>query len=316
MDFLKRIMIVATLMSLLIACSASGEEKSEEEVSESAIQNEGPSEMLFKIDTFEYDQNTDQFSLRFSTNLPDDTPVIFRMGTENADYESGDGVMIEEESARVYSGTVTKYEFHRSLSSEMPVKDTTYLLDVEVPYIEGETPENLSSLDYSNVSVVFADTANGFELKQADSIVLGDEHLTELIEEETIAKPIKLSEEFANYNEGYYTALKNQLDLIGSNFELVYEDLHSPLLLEDLVRWTKEFNELLDIYEQKAAPVTEKDQELYAITQELIENQRKANEKIIQGLEESDDLSLVIASQYIDTVVDLYLKGYDLVRES
>ncbi|MEH7236434.1 hypothetical protein [Bacillus sp. JJ1562] len=123
-----------------------------------------------------------------------------------------------------------------------------------------------------------------------------------------------LSQEFLEYNRKYYTAYKNSLDLIGSNFELIYEGYYSSDLIDDLIVWTTEFNELLDVYEQNSNPVNENDKNLYTITNQMITQQRAANEQIIKGLKNGDNQSLKLAGQYLETVTNLYLEGYSIIE--
>lgn len=124
----------------------------------------------------------------------------------------------------------------------------------------------------------------------------------------------ELSQEFLEYNKKYYQAYKNSLDLIGSNFELIYEGNYSSLLIDDLITWTNEFNELLDVYEQNAIPETDADQQLYDITKEMIGEQREANKYILDGLENNHGQSFVNAGEYLDAVADLYMKGNNLLE--
>ena len=51
-----------------------------------------------------------------------------------------------------------------------------------------------------------------------------------------------LSQDFLEYNRKFYALYKNDLDLIDSNFELIYDGYSSSNLMDDLIVWTKEFN--------------------------------------------------------------------------
>lgn len=103
------------------------------------------------------------------------------------------------------------------------------------------------------------------------------------------------------------------MDLIGSNFEILAMDGYgNQNIVDDLVRWTNEFGELLDVYEGNSVPVNEIDQELYSHTIEMVKYQKEANEFIIKGLVEKDDLSFLIAEEYLYTIGDMYLEGYNM----
>jgi hypothetical protein len=139
----------------------------------------------------------------------------------------------------------------------------------------------------------------------------------EVVEETvTVEAPLEvtLSQDFLEYNQKYYTAYKNSLDLIGSNFELIADGFGTPNLIDDLIVWTNEFNELLDVYGQNAIPSNEVDKNLYSITTEMISKQREANNYILNGLDNYDEQSIVIAGEYLDSIVDLYLNGNALIN--
>jgi hypothetical protein len=134
-----------------------------------------------------------------------------------------------------------------------------------------------------------------------------DEELQSKVKED------QLTPDFFDYNKKYYQSYKNSMDLISSNFELISEGEYSPALIDDLITWTNEFNELLDVYEADAIPVTNADKKLKSITEEMITNQREANNYILQGLKNSDNESLINAASYLETVVSLYAEGYELL---
>ncbi|WP_349407925.1 hypothetical protein [Pseudalkalibacillus sp. SCS-8] len=124
-----------------------------------------------------------------------------------------------------------------------------------------------------------------------------------------------LTEDFLEYNDKYYTAFKNNLDLIGGNFELIYEGNYSSNLIDDLIIWTNEFDELLDVYTDNAKPTNELDKKLYSITIEMITKQREANKFIKKGLENTDDdLSWITAGEYLNSSTKLFLEGYELIN--
>ena len=121
-----------------------------------------------------------------------------------------------------------------------------------------------------------------FKYRIPGTVTISDAHSNSEVEANEVEE--SLSQDLSAYNRKYYDAYKNQLDLIGSNFELIYEGYSTPDLIDDLIRWTQEFNELLDVYEQNATPQNDVDQSLYAITTQMINEQREANDYIIKGL--------------------------------
>jgi hypothetical protein len=208
------------------------------------------------------------------------------------------------------------------------------LYECEIALIDLQTTHHHYSVEYSpyrKSSFLFKDTEKiynadsnnevkthqlketGKPAEESDEIESEDTMDTEKAADEENEN--QLSEEFAEYNSKYYTGFKNQLDLIGSNFELIYDGYRTSALTSDLIRWTIEFDELLDVYEQNAQPLNEMDEELFSITRDMITNQREANQRIIKGLEESDDLSLVIAGEYIESVADLYIEGNEYLEK-
>ncbi|WP_404455264.1 hypothetical protein [Oceanobacillus kapialis] len=124
----------------------------------------------------------------------------------------------------------------------------------------------------------------------------------------------EFSKTFSNYNKEFYEIFKNNLDLIGSNFELIHEGNYSPALIGDLITWIEEFNEIIDVYESKAIPITKADQELYIITNDMVTNQREANAYILKGLNNEGAKSLIEAGEYLNSSIDLYTKGYNLIQ--
>lgn len=136
----------------------------------------------------------------------------------------------------------------------------------------------------------------------------------ELKEVQEVEETEELSKDFLDYNQRYYKGFKSNLDLIAGNFELIYDGYETSALIDDLIVWTNEFNGLLDVYEQNAFPENETDRNLYAITQQMIAEQREANKNIIEGLQNNDDLPLLIAGEYINTSTELFLEGYSLIQ--
>jgi hypothetical protein len=179
------------------------------------------------------------------------------------------------------------------------VQLSIHLAPVEPVYEEvtGET-ELADGLEESETSI----GSKEVEIEQTDLEVNIDS-------EEEIEVEESLSHEFKEFNTTYYTHYKNYLDLIGSNFQLVADDMYSQNLIDDLITWTNEFNELLDVYEQRAEPINIDDQQLYSITNEMISNQRNANDNIIKALQDYDNETLMNAGPYLETVADLYLEG-------
>lgn len=178
-----------------------------------------------------------------------------------------------------------------------------YSVDLIREYNDSEFV-SIDSHSYPNFDVTIRSKNT---LPLAEIAPLEDRGIVETVEE---IVEITYSKEFIEYNKKFYAGFKNYLDLIGSNFELIEDGYISTALVEDLIMYTDEFNELLSGYEKNAIRVNEKDENLFELTTEMITYQREANANIKKGLHNGDDLSLLIAGEYLSTVVDIYIKGY------
>lgn len=124
------------------------------------------------------------------------------------------------------------------------------------------------------------------------------------------------SNEFLDYNEKYYKNFKNQLELVAYNFEILAMDgFANQNIVDDLITWTSEFNELLDVYEVNAVLVNEADQKLHDHTIEMIGEQRTVNKNILDGLTLYDGTYFITTGDHLDSVVDMYVEGSNLLTE-
>lgn len=137
----------------------------------------------------------------------------------------------------------------------------------------------------------------------------------EVIEEEVLVdEPVRYSDDFEAYTADYYHHFGNYEDLLGSNFEILAMDgFGNQNIVDDLIRWTQEFDEFLDVYENRAEPLNEVDLKLYHHTLTMIDRQRAVNRNVILGLTEYDEYYLLQAANELAPVVDLYLEGEDLL---
>ncbi|TCI63987.1 hypothetical protein [Exiguobacterium sp. SH3S1] len=137
----------------------------------------------------------------------------------------------------------------------------------------------------------------------------------EVVEGEVLVdEPVHYSDDFNAYNAKYYQHFGNYEDLLGSNFEILAMDgFGNQNILDDLIRWTQEFDEFLDVYEDGAKPLNEVDLALYHHTLTMIDQQRTVNRNVILGLTEYDEYYLLEAANELASVVDLFLEGEDLL---
>ncbi|RNF39618.1 hypothetical protein [Planococcus salinus] len=291
-----------------------------------------------------YDKESQVLSADFYTNIPLGTEVGGAIHTPNGDlFHAIEPVEIEKENEN-------RVEFHITDDMIQGLQDGFYFLEMFIEINENKDFYNHdlggSQLQVSrryesseDVSVSKALDSVGdaytlyiksselnFETGLTDEerkIALENAQAEEAVEEseeveadiqETIGKT-EYSSSFKEYNDMYYKSFRNQLDLIGSNFEILAMDgYENQNIVDDLIRWTSEFNELLNVYEVNAIPATEKDEELYVHTIQMIEHQRGANGYIITGLTERDDLSFFIAGEHLYTITDMFLEGLEMLN--
>ncbi|MGK7376395.1 hypothetical protein ACSFXN_01065 [Planococcus sp. 1R117A] len=302
----------------------------------------GNKKISIDLNTLSYDKQNRVLSADFSTNIPIGTEVGVALHTPNGD------LFHALEPVEIESGNGNRVEFPITDDMVQGLGDGFYFFEVIIEVNENkdfyshelggsklevseryEGSEDVSvSTVTSSVSVNEAYTLYinsnelNFETELTDEerkIALENVHIKETeeakteVQEATVETDFSLS--FKEYNDKYYKTFKNQLDLIGSNFEILAMDgYENQNIVDDLIRWTKEFDELLNVYEENAITATDKDEELHAHTMQLIEHQRGANGYIITGLTERDDLSFLIAEEYLYTIADMYLEGYEMLN--
>jgi hypothetical protein len=344
----RRLMTIFSVISLLLLVSACGNSLDEAEESElSEVQRE---KLKLTIENMTYNAEKSEVIAEISTNLPDGIEVSAWLSyPEYAGMEAQTDATIHEGENTVLTFSLTEYTKVDLISGDYGIR---LYVDVDGDDVNNPKPYNLPN-DNKNEHMIHDSKVGGTSSELYDeyedsetvdiSRILEDEPYDEedfnlfrytitirsentiplqtdisVPEEKEETQPdneSELSLEFLEYNKRYYQAYKNSLDLIGSNFELIHEGNYSSALIDDLITWTNEFNELLDVYEQNAIPKTDADQELYSITNEMIVKQREANKFILEGLKNNNGQPLVKAGEYLDSVADLYIKGNNLLEE-
>ncbi len=305
--------LIVTLLLLVISSACSKEEREVE-----------PSERVnieAYIEEMEYSKANNTIDVELPTNLPKDTVVdiIANLGEDpySDPYVGGSYRVAVDSEQRI------KTSIDNPLDRDIMNGDYYVVMRID-------SEENLDFLHNDEMGGYFAEISEHYknfqniEIEELDfpdytfkyrvpgTVTITDAHSNS--EAEAIEVEESLSQDFSAYNRKYYEAYKNQLDLIGSNFELIYDGYSTPNLIDDLIRWTKEFNELLDVYAQKAKPQNDVDQGLYVNTIQMINEQREANDYIITGLKNNDDESLMIAGEYLKTTSGLFLDGNSLIE--
>lgn len=183
--------------------------------------------------------------------------------------------------------------------------------DVEhVVIVEGSTSDEF---EYAMKVTTEPVSIREYELLQQAQNEVGAETV---VEEEVLVddEPVRYSDAFEAYTTNYYHHFGNYEDLLGSNFEILAMDgFGNQNIVDDLIRSTQEFDEFLDVYENRAQPLNEVDLTLYHHTLVMIDQQRAVNRNVILGLTEYDEYYLLEAANALSPVVDLYLEGEDLI---
>jgi len=280
------------------------------------------------FDSFDFDSETESIQVVFSTNLPigteihsitimesgkfnivdllegfyilEDSPVTLEIPISDIDFQADEEYIIE-----IYF----KVDFDKEINKNF-LYDTVFG-GLSREMVDAYSDSNLVSVKENGYASYTVYLKSKNKLTLPIGLLKANEKTVEEIEDKVDeVMEDKLSEDFLQFNKEYYGFFKNYLDLIAGNFELMTDGYYSSNLIDDLIMYTNEFNEYLDVYNQDATPTNDVDEVLYKITNEMISNQREVNSYIIKGIENSDDNSLFIAGEYTQTVVDLYLEGY------
>ena len=329
----KYIIGIACIFVILSGCNNTTNEESAREKEIDLIfpeNNSGKRTMSFTIDRAEYIPEDNLVLIELDTNLPDMTEVEVSLNIleetsysiailDNLTTEVVQDGTIQTEFVPEETRPIPNGEYEIGLSVELQETKNSKLLNILEEGI-GYYLNSNSSYTFGELEDEFNNDISMYQNSESVEIELQPEAFTvsnaHTMEEFQVAleNEENLSQEFSDYNRKYYVAFKNNLDLIGSNFELIYDGFSSPDLIDDLIMWTQEFNELLDVYEQNAIPQSEIDHKLFNITNEMNSEQREANEYILQGLKKGDDQSLVIAGEYLKTTTDLFREGNLMVE--
>lgn len=278
-----------------------------------------------------YDSKDDLFKVMFKTNIDAGIEVTADL------YSPVDQSLIGHATHKLtndHEGEYDLIEFENVGFPEFEINGTDVRLGVEIE-VEEDTEKNTDFYNsvvggygddlseqykYSEDVTIVKEESNGIfnYTVEIESNVYTMKHtmpkanITEEIEKN---KNISYSTDFINYNTKYYTNFRNQMDLVASNFEILAMDgFVNQDIVDDLITWTSEFNEVLKVYKTDSIPVNEMDQELHDHTIEMIIEQRLVNENIINGLTENDETYFFTAGDHLENVTDMYLEGYDLLN--
>ncbi|WP_042461606.1 hypothetical protein [Neobacillus dielmonensis] len=337
-ETIKRSLIaVVTVIGLFLIVFSFRNGDEQDEKADEVIKRE---KIRLKIENMSYDPKGNKVYAEISTNLPDGVDVTAWLNFP--DELSAQDVNID---ATIHEGKNTKLTFPISEGNQVISSDYGIELFISV-YYDPDNPDykvNTSMIDdprvggdsqeldeeYSDSDTVFVERILEEDpISDEDyslfhyNITVNSENTYPLKTNVTIPEKNnqtqpnegrELSQEFLEYNQKYYKSYKNYLDLLGSNFELIKDGDYSSDLIDDLITWANEFNELLEVYENDAKPSNDADQELYTITKEMIAEQRKANKYILEGLRNNNGQSITNAGPYLNSAADLYIIGNNLL---
>lgn len=283
-----------------------------------------------------YNEVKRAFNVEYETNVPVGIDVHIKLSTEEKghigsyDYtlnrrESPESIQIEVDD--LYSDNLSSGNFYIDL--EIPVVDMNndnedvneeFLVDdlggkfYELSDHYQESP-TVRIQSYEVKDVIYE--TNYYLSVKSNSIAYENKVLSVIPEQQIVSEKTTLTiytPEFIVYNEKYYTSYKNKMDLIADHFELLaVEGFGNRDIVDDLLIWTSEFDELLDVYEKKSIPINEVDQDLYNHTLEMINEQRIVNKNVIQGLTLENPNYFSTAGTHLTNVAEMYLEGYNLI---
>lgn len=319
---MKRLILVLAFsligLTVLTACSEPDISEAEAEIKEEI------EDLEVTITDLSYDTETQVLLAEFETNVPEGTEVDLKLYTPEYGYLTHDELVVGK------VGAIHHVEFDIPTYSLEDIITGSYVMETEIVVnYEEDYNTHLHSgklggygddlLErYEDSETVEVELGQGFSILDFAVFIKSNEYEIEIAQEEQVEEEVVVEESFSAdfllYNTKYYTAFKNQLDLVGSNFEILAMDgFGNQNIVDDLVMWTNDFNELLDVYETDSIPVNDVDQELHSLTLAMIAEQRKANENILNGLQQVDESYFFMAEDHLYTVGDLYMKGYNLL---
>lgn len=274
-----------------------------------------------------YDEEANLYTIEYQSNINFDleyTAILYN--AKNQVIERRENVTIEKQTGAIWRTDEIKFAPQKNVINEEVFLELVIEVDMNVKNDEliYDSPENVAVVGYgesltehykdSNDVLIEAESSTKYTMTLKSKPEPVEKHsFLDSSEDEEVAL-ISYSNEFLDYNEKYYTHYKNKMDLIADHFELLsVEGFRNQDIVDDLLTWTSEFDELLDVYETNSVPINEADHELYAHTIEMISEQRIVNENVIQGLNLRDANYFSIAGNHLANVTEMYLNGYNLL---
>lgn len=324
--------LAITILLYLSGCTDTGVYKEVEETEEV----EPKEDIYAELHNVTYTEEKGAFNVEYETNVPAGIDVHIKLSTEERghigsyDYpldkrESPESIQIKVDD--LYSDNLSSGNFYIELEIQVvdmnndneDVNEEFLLDDLGGQYYElsdhyQESP-TVKIQSFEVTDVIYE--TNYYLSVKSNSITYENKVLSVIPEQQIVSKKSTstiYTPEFIAYNEGYYTSYKNKMDLIADHFELLaVEGFGNRDIVDDLLIWTSEFEELLDVYEKKSIPINEMDQDLHNHTLEMINEQRIVNKNVIQGLTLENPNYFSTAGNHLTNVAEMYLEGYNLM---
>lgn len=324
--------LAITILMYSSGCTDIVEHKEVEEAEEV-----GPKEDIYaELHNVTYTEEKRAFNVEYETNVPAGIDVHIKLSSEERghigsyDYtldrgEYPESIQIEVDD--LYSDNLSSGNFYIELEIQVvdmnnDNKDVNeeFLFDglggqyyeLSDHYQESSTVKIQS---YEVTDVIYE--TNYYLSVKSNSIAYENKVLSVIPEQQIVSEKSAstiYTPEFIVYNERYYTSYKNKMDLIADHFELLaVEGFGNRDIVDDLLIWTSEFDELLDVYEKKSIPINEMDQDLHNHTLEMINEQRMVNKNVIEGLTLENPNYFSTAGNHLTNVAEMYLEGYNLI---
>lgn len=315
--------LVITILISLSGCSGSN-------ASEKAIDVESKEDIYAELQNVTYNEEEKAFNVEYKTNIPAGIDVNIKLSTIEKGYiGTHDYTLGKEESTEFiqvkvddsYSDNLSSGSFYIELTIQV-ADMTNDSNDINKKFLVdalGGTYEEVSAQYKGDKSVsirsyegIGANETRFYLFMKSNKITHEIKMVYDIPEQAIASEKSTSSTDFLEYTTGYYQSFKNELDLIASNFEILAMDgFANENIVFDLKTWTTEFNELLDVYENRAHPTSEMEVEIYRLTLDMISQQRLANENILKGLTEYNGDYFYTAEEHLNVVTEKYLEGYE-----
>ena len=321
--------LAITILMYLSGCTDTSAHKEVEEV-------EPKEDIYAELHNVTFTEEKRAFNVEYETNVPAGIDVHIKLSTEERghigsyDYtldrgKSPESIQIEVDD--LYSDNLSSGNFYIELeiqvvdmnNDNMDINKKFLVDDLGGQYYELSDHYQESSTvriqSYEVTDVIYE--ANYYLSVKSNSIAYENKVLSVIPEQQKISENSTstiYTPEFIDYNERYYTSYKNYMDLIADHFELLaVEGFGNRDIVDDLLIWTSEFDELLDVYKKKSIPINEMDQDFHNHTLEMINEQRIVNKNVIQGLTLENPNYFSTAGDHLTNVAEMYLEGYNLI---